>query len=77
MSHPSIALHCTVHACTCIMYLEAGHGSLAACSLVLHHATHGAPQDARGSAEVDGALLGVSVHALATELGVLDLVAVH
>lgn len=59
------------------MYLEAGHGSLAACGLVLHHATHGAPQDARGSAEVDGALLGVSVHALATELGVLDLVAVH
>mmetsp|Transcript_12942 Transcript_12942/g.32813 ORF Transcript_12942/g.32813 Transcript_12942/m.32813 type:complete len:200 (+) Transcript_12942:886-1485(+) len=54
---------------------EAAEGLSAAGGLVGDHAADGAPEDAGGGAEVDGALFGVGVHALAEEGEELALVA--
>jgi hypothetical protein len=53
--------------------LEVGEGGLAAGGLVGDHAADGAPEDAGGGAEVDGAMGGLGVHPLAEEPEVLHL----
>ncbi|OAY70255.1 hypothetical protein ACMD2_06170 [Ananas comosus] len=53
--------------------LEPGERGLPTLGLVGDHPAHGAPEDLGGGSEVDGAVRGLGVHALAEEAEVLHL----
>jgi hypothetical protein len=68
-SRDNLALHLVIGSGDALVHLEAVHGLLAATQLVGEHATDRAPQDLAGAAEMERAMGGVGVHALAQKLG--------
>ena len=75
MSQPVLAATRHNRSGVATTHLQAGQSLLAAEGLVRDHATDGVVQDAAGSAEVEGATLGVGVVVLAQLLEELELVA--